>query len=509
MTSVSFTTEKSLPNDQQSKVIKVIAYVRISTEKQQSNTSIDDQIKRIQKYCDENGFLLVAIYVEEASAKSIEGRPEFIKMYNQFIDDDEINFLVVFKIDRAFRNFLDSIFFWKKLGEESKHFISIADNINTTNPDSKTSYYINAYMAEKDRDNILFRTSNGMKAKAEKGFFNGGIVFGYESVSKNLRIVPSEAEVIELIFNKYAHDNWGYKKIASELNIQGIKTKKGNDWSINGIKTILQNRIYIGEIKWDNEYRKGIHQPIISDELWNKAQSLMKRKSYSSEKIHPGAYPLSGLIKCPQCGSPMVQGNSSQKYKYYQCNKNKNSGKSVCSSNLVPKDYAEKYVFKHILTFFNKCDLATILYQITISNLNSVLISLEEETKLLTKSLNSFDKKISELYKLVDNEKMSMDTFALLTNDIEQDKFKTNKRITEIEKRIATKDNMNLFENIEFAVTNFEIFYDIISDSEKKRLFHSLIQEVRVTLGSSTKDRKIKEIIYKFDCDDVNEALSA
>ncbi|KZB92461.1 hypothetical protein A2U94_05450 [Bacillus sp. VT 712] len=497
----------------QIKIKKAIVYVRISTEKQLSNTSIEQQILAIKEFCQENGITIVTIYIEEGSAKSIEGRPEFIKMYNQFIGNEDVNCLIVYKLDRAFRNFLDSIFFWNKLGDVNKHFISIADNINTQNPDSKTSYYINAYLAEKERDNILLRTSNGMKAKAEKGYFNGGVVFGYESVSKKLRIVPSEAAVVEYIFKRYSYDAWGYKKIASELNLQGIKTKHNKEWTITAVKTILENRIYIGEIKWSNEYRKGKHKSIISQELWDKAQELRKEKSYTPEKIHPGSYPLSGLIKCPQCGSPMVQGNSSQKYKYYQCNRNKSSGKSACSSNLVSKEYAEEYVFNQILSVFNGMELSSILFQLTITNLDSVLVSLDDEIRALNKSLKLADKRITDLYNLTHskdpNKKISEETFILLTNEIELEKVNTNQKLLDLEERVAVKNSLNLERNIDFTINNFTLFYDIISNNDKKALFHSIIKEVHVTLGTSPKGRKIKEIIYKFNEEDIKNSVAA
>lgn len=67
------------------------------------------------------------------------------------------------------------------------------------------------------------------------------------------------------------------------------------------------------------------------------------------EKKHPGSFPLSGLLKCPKCGSPMVQGNSNPKYKYYICNKRKDSGKSACSADLIGKEITEMYVYQ---TFF-------------------------------------------------------------------------------------------------------------------------------------------------------------
>lgn len=97
---------------------------------------------------------------------------------------------------------------------------------------------------------------------------------------------------------------WGYKKIAADLNLQGIRTKNENYWTINAIKTILENQIYIGNTKWNGKYQKGIHIPIIETSLWGKTQEVMKARSYKQSKIHPGSFPLSGLLKCPECGSP-------------------------------------------------------------------------------------------------------------------------------------------------------------------------------------------------------------
>ncbi|WP_315899443.1 zinc ribbon domain-containing protein [Priestia flexa] len=96
----------------------------------------------------------------------------------------------------------------------------------------------------------------------------------------------------------------------------------------------------------------------------------MKARSYTQQKVHPGSYPLSGLLKCPEYGSSMVQGNSSSRYKYYQCSKNKNSGKIAFSSNLVKKEYAEETIIDQVNVFLKDINLFPYLESATNSFLS-------------------------------------------------------------------------------------------------------------------------------------------
>ncbi|MBT2687275.1 recombinase family protein [Bacillus sp. ISL-47] len=492
------------------KKTKALVYVRVSTDKQADNTSIPKQIEELEEYCDAHGFDIVCAYKEEASAKDIDGREEFKKMYKYYMENEDIEYMIVFKLDRLFRNFLDSIFFWDQIKRANKHFISLTDNINTKDPNAKMMFLVNALKADMEREDIAFRTNFGMEKKAAAGYFNGGKVFGYESVSKRLRVIPEEAAVIEYIFNKYVYEQWGYKKIASNLNLQGFKTKRNNDWTINAVKTILENKIYIGFIKWRNEYTKGQHEPIISKELWNKAQELKAKKSYTPTKVHPGTFPLSGLLKCPQCGSSMVQGNSSEKYKYYQCNKNKNSGRKACSANLISKEYADEAVLANLITYLDKLNLSSLLFTIIKSNLESNLKSLGDEVNLLNKSLKSIREKIKNAADLFlgndnDSNQNNNSTFYYLIGEYEKEEEDTLSRLNKLSKEINLQNNLNIKNNIEYVANHLKDFINIISEEEKKLLFHSIIKEVHVTNGPKPKDRLIKNVIFHFTEDEFNE----
>src|SRR5690606_20322806 len=216
------------------KYIRAYAYVRVSTNKQLDNTSIEQQIEAIEKYCKENNIILVKIYEEEpTSGESISNRPKFKKMlYNVCQKEKHIDSIIVCKQDRISRNSLDSQYIFSRLKKANKNLISIADNIDTNDPNSKLIYQILGIIAEVEKDLIAFRTSLGMEKTFENGDFNGGRVFGYNLINKKLVVNEEEAKVVKYFFDCYSNKMWGYRKIASNLNMQGIKTKKDNHWSI-------------------------------------------------------------------------------------------------------------------------------------------------------------------------------------------------------------------------------------------------------------------------------------
>ena len=483
------------------KYIRAYAYVRVSTNKQLDNTSIEQQIEAIEKYCNENNIDLVKIFVEEpASGESFSNRPEFKEMfYNVFQKGNNIDSIIVFKQDRISRNSLDSQYIFSRLKKANKNLISIADNIDTNDPNSKLIYQILGIIAEVEKDLIAFRTSLGMEKTFENGYFNGGRVFGYDLINKKLVVDEEEAKVVKYIFDCYSNKMWGYRKIATNLNMQGIKTKKDNHWSITAVKTILNNKIYTGYVKWKGKYKKGNHYPIISEELWERTQKLLSLRSYTQEKLHNGSFPLSGLLKCPTCGGAMVQGNANKKYKYYVCGRFKNSGSKACNSNLVKKEYAEQEVLSQVMNYLNNLNLSVPLQTVVIDNLKSELEPIEEELKSLEKSLRELKREKQELLqlytkKIVDINTLSDEMKRVQNQESEQKEFKIL-----LTKQIELKKNSDLLPVINRITSDFNSFYNLLDDYDKKELLRFLIKEIQINSGEKPKDRTIKKIVYEFD----------
>ncbi|WP_214482844.1 recombinase family protein [Bacillus sp. SM2101] len=487
-----------------------VGYTRISprSEKDIGNTSLEKQEDEITNYCKKNNIELVDVYCDDLkSGSSFKGRDNFIEMYNRILrEEEEIDYIIVYKQDRLSRDSLDTLYFMKQLNAIDKHIISIADSINTEDPTAKILVHVLSLVAELEREFISFRTNSGMEKRAENGEFLGGKIYGYEVINKKLSILPDESKVIKYIFKKCALEKWGYKKIAANLNLQHIKTKKGKEWTSNAVKTILQNQIYIGNIKWRNKYTKGQHTPIIEKSLWDEAMKVMKARSFKPQKIHPGSYPLVGLLKCPQCKGSMVQGNSSQKYKYYQCNKNKCSGSSVCSSNLVKKEYAEEFVLQDFLHRLKEKVSPSVIYSVTQSILDYELNPLENEARNLSKLIETLEREMIKIMEHSSDPSLNLDVdmikshLATKQDDINKIKYV----LADINKKINLKQNKSIKDIIEFSINNFEDFYYTISDDEKKVFFHSVINEIHVTPGDTTRDRRIKDINYHFDLEDLN-----
>ncbi|WP_153461421.1 recombinase family protein [Sediminibacillus terrae] len=486
---------------------RAIGYVRISTNKQLGNTSLEKQKAEIKRYCEENNLSLVKIYDEGArSGENMKDRPVFKEMYHHAFDKEErIDYVVVFKADRISRDNLDALYIFKKLTQANKTLISIADNVDTRDPQAKLLYHIMALVSELEKDLISFRTTTGMEKNAEDGKFNGGKIYGYYSENKELKLIHEEAKVVQYIFEKYTYDQWGYRKIASNLNDQGFKTKNNKHWGITAIKTILNNRFYNGMTKWKGQYKKGKHVKIIDDELWYQTQKMLKLRSSEPTKVHPGNYPLSGLMKCPQCGSPMVQGNSSPRYKYYQCSKNKNGGKSVCSSNLVKKEYAEEFVYSKFFTTLKSLDIATPIISTTISSLQSEVEPLNEKLKSMKKELKEITLEKKNLFLLKRKSTINDLTFEQEMADVQKEEGQLIQFINVLERQIAQQKKTNLKESIKITFEKFELFFKLMSDEDKKTVLHTFIREIHIYQGKKTKDRTIKEVFYDFNLNNISK----
>jgi site-specific DNA recombinase len=492
---------------------RAVGYKRRSprSEKDFGNTSMEKQEDEIIKYCEVNDIELVDVYADDLkSGTSFKGRDGFIEMYNRVLkEEEEIDYIIVYKQDRLSRDSLDTLYFMKQLNAIDKHLICIADSVNTEDPTAKILVHVLSLVAELEREFIAIRTNSGMEKRAENGEFLGGKIYGYEVINKKLSILPNEARIVKYIFDKYVSENWGYKKIAGNLNIQGVKTKNEKNWQTTAIKTILQNQIYIGNIKWRGKYTKGKHTPIIEQTLWDQAMTVMQARSFLPEKLHPGSYPLSGLLRCPQCKGVMVQGNSNAKNKYYQCNKNKCSGSSVCKSNLVKKEYAEEYVLQDFLHRLKNKVSPSVVYSVTKSILNYELNPLEKEASNLKKQIEKLEREVLKIMEHSSDPSLNLDT-EMIKNHLAEKQDGINKiksALAEITNQIGLKQNDSIMDIIEFSIKNFEEFYHTLSDDEKKVFFHSVIKEVHVTEEEKPKDRRIKDVIYHFDLEELHNLV--
>ncbi len=233
------------------------AYCRFSSDMQREE-SIDAQLRAIHDYAERNNIVIVSEYVDRAKSATSDQRPEFQRMIKDSADDT-FDIVIVHKLDRFARNRYDSAHYKHQLKRNDVILRSVIENLDDS-PESIVLESVLEGMAEYYSQNLAREVMKGLKENALKGLHTGGVPpFGYDvdKETKNLVINEREAEAVKLIFNRVL-EGVGYGEILSEINILGLKGKRGQVFGKNSIISILRNPKYTGDYYYNRSRAKDI-----------------------------------------------------------------------------------------------------------------------------------------------------------------------------------------------------------------------------------------------------------
>ncbi|WP_245954734.1 recombinase family protein [Paenibacillus flagellatus] len=502
--------------------MRVAIYVRVSTEEQaQEGFSIDGQISALHDFCKHHGYEVVKCYKDEGvSAKSISKRYQLQQMLEDS-KSQQFDLVLVWKLNRLARNQLDLLKIIQILEENNVKFNSISEGFDLTNPMGKFGMQLMGAVAELERNQIVENVKMGMTQRANEGLWNGGSMLGYTSINKELVIVESEAELVRYIFALYI-EGYGFKAIANRLNHEGYKTKKGVAFSINSIRQIITNPSYAGFIRfnkqtdWETKRRKGTnsnpllvkgkHQPIIDSETWNKALAIFQSKSHKPPKTFTGHFPLTTLLRCPQCGQGMIghrskrSKNQKEYIRYYQCGNFRQKGSAVCSSNLVKADEAEEYVYKKIEEIASNKALLAILVQRVNNKVSTLKEPLERQLQHVRGRIKEVNNTAQGL--LFNLEKDNFNNVFIMgrLNQLQDELKKLQAHEAEVESELQRPTVREIpFPQIHRILSNFSRLLKKAEPEKQKELLHSIINKITVHPGNNPTERSIKEIELFFD----------
>ncbi|WP_130055578.1 recombinase family protein [Bacillus thuringiensis] len=529
------------PHDQSNQIgiqKSAALYARVSTvEQAEEGYSIDEQVNVLREWCEREGYTIYKEYVERGvSGKSIKGRPAI----QQLLHDANhrcFDIVLVWKMNRLSRKSVDLLTIVDNLQHRGISFRSFTERHETETPSGQLQFQMMAAIAEFERANIAENVKMGMLARAKEGSWNGGQVLGYDVVSvpsdnrkrklSNLEINEKEAYTVQKIFQWYIEGN-GYKSIANRLNKEGHQTKKNKGFSINGVKTILSNPLYVGYIRynvrrdWNTKGRrninpnpileKGNHKPIITREMWEKATSIMKGRSGKPNRIHGGEFPLTGIMKCPACGAGMVLGRTTNRNKdgtkrvleYYVCGAWKNKGTAVCCSNGVRTHYADNYVLQKLFQLANN----DVLIQHIIQNINQKnkegSAPLQHEYATLKKSLDAIQMKKDKVLELYEEGVIIKNDLVSRLVSLNQEKEKLEERLFSIEQHIGKSGFQNIdFEMVKHVMQNFMVAYkESMTREQRKQLLHLLVHQITISETREIETIQIqlnKEVVRHFN----------
>ena len=339
--------------------LKCAIYTRVSTDNQAGKefNSCEAQEEKILSFINSQENMEVSnIYSDPGFTGANVNRPALTKMLED-MKQNKINLVISYKIDRLTRSPKD---FYQLIELFEKHgvdFISVTERFDTSTPSGRLLRNIMLTFAQFERELVSERTRDKMLQRAQKGMWNGGSVpFGYKAENKKLTINEKESKIVRGIYESYITSGSLFE-VYDELKSKGIKDKKGLNFAKSGIYSILRNPVYTGKTKYAGKLSQGLHQPIISEDIFNLAQEIHQKKKQTLLVYRH--YPLAGLVKCADCDTHMtlthtnkMKRGKTKKYYYYRCTKTFKRDWNECATKHVSAPRLDDYIFQNLERIF-------------------------------------------------------------------------------------------------------------------------------------------------------------
>ncbi len=343
-------------------------YIRVSTE-DQLELSPDSQKKLLLEYAKKNGLIVEDehIFMDEGiSGRKAEKRPAFMQMIALAKKKEKaFHKILVWKFSRFARNQEESMVYKNMLKKDGIEVVSISEPI-IDGPFGSLIERIIEWMDEYYSVRLSSEVTRGMKEKARRGGVQSSPVLGYDIIDNKYVINTDEVEIVRKAFDMIIQgDTSGV--IAKHFNSIGYKNKRGNLFTGRVIRYMIQNPVYYGMIRWNYATQqgtgrkvnpeedwiisKGAHEPIICEEVWQQANSMLISRPTTSRPVSTGyRHWLGGLLRCASCGGTLTFGTTHirRNDKVYTCSKFgcNNYIKGKCdSSNSISIKKIEKEIF--------------------------------------------------------------------------------------------------------------------------------------------------------------------
>ena len=330
-------------------------YTRVSTDMQAEKefSSCESQEEKIRSFIkSQNNWQVFKVYSDAGYTGANTNRPALQELLSD-LKKEKIDIVLVYKIDRLTRSpkdFYQLIEFF----EQSKiDFISITERFDTSTPAGRLLRNIMLTFAQFERELTSERTKDKMLERAKKGMCNGGFTpYGYTRQNKKLVPQTKETKIIKSIFEKYL-ETQSLSSVYKFLKEKGIKSRNGKIFSKTNIAYSLRNVVYVGKIKHNNEIYQGIHEPIISEEIFALAQKIHKEK-LKNFRVYKN-FLFGGLVNCEGCGSKMTSCFTNKKdngklkrYYYYRCTSTLREDWQSCLVKQVSAERLENFCLENL-----------------------------------------------------------------------------------------------------------------------------------------------------------------
>lgn len=321
-------------------MISAVAYVRVSSDRQEKEGfSIPAQIELITDYAERKSIIIEQIFEEPETAGKF-GRKAFNEML-KYCKKNHIKDILVEKTDRIYRNFKD--FVMLEDYDVNLHLVKEHQIINKDSTShEKLIHAFKVVLAKNYIDNLSEEVRKGMNQKVKEGIYPCKAPVGYKNVEINKRHVivvdEEKAPFIKRLFELYA-SGLSASEVRKILYNEGLYHNT-RPYAKSRLIQILHDCFYIGKFLYKGVVYDGVHEPIISVELYNKVQKMFNQ---SKARTHDVEFPYTGIIKCGHCGCQLTAELKKGKYIYYHCT-GKRGG--TCKKDYIRQEKFDKLIME-------------------------------------------------------------------------------------------------------------------------------------------------------------------
>ena len=487
--------------------LRVCFYARVSTDKDEQLHSLSNQISFFNDYISKvPNWEFIGSYIDEGiSGTQVKKREEFLKMTRD-AKRHKFDLILTKEISRFSRSTLDSIKYTQELLSNGVGVYFLNDNINTILPDSELRLTMMSSIAQDEVRRLSERVTFGMKRSIDNGIVLGcSNIYGYTKDKGKLIIDENQAKMIKIIFDRYANTTDGLSKVSKYLFSLGYKSKTGKRIDTTILTRIIKNPKYKGYycgnkskvLDYKTKKKKNLNEsdwviykdndnvpPIVSEELWERANIKLKQRQDSftnravNKKIFQNRYTYSGKIYCG-CHNVTYHRSSAGKRKnnpVWECQVYRKESLKGCSNPRVFEielDEVFKDMFNKLLkkrnTIFDEIINECKKYLET-NNSESDIKSLESKILVLNNKKDKLLELVMEEYLSKEDYKKQID---IINEDLNTYKNKMNELKNNKKDKNYIENKINEIKNVlEKCLEDNECYSDVFNELIDRIIVH-------------------------------------
>ncbi len=452
--------------------MKAVIYARYSSDHQREE-SIEGQLRECTEYAKKKGITIVRHYIDRAFSAKTDNRPEFqnmIKDSNKKVFD----MIIVWKLDRFSRNRYDSARYKALLRKNGVKVVSATESISEGAEGIILESVLEGY-AEYYSADLSEKVIRGMTENVLKGKYNGGTMpLGYYiDEDMHYQLDPLVAPFIKETYQKYLEGE-SMIDIAEWLNSCGVTNTKGGIINHQTVKYILENRKYIGELKFRDVVLDDMIPAIVDKDIFEQVQVLkIRNKKVKNKHGAPEEYLLTPKLFCGYCGESMNGESGTSRNgtvnRYYKCRSLKKK-LQPCEQTTVKKEWIEEFVGKTVKEL--------VMDDKAIEHIVTITMELQKEEN---KNIPVLEKQLSELDVSIDNIITAIQQ-GIFTKATKAKLDELENKRTNLVVQLADEKVAKTFVTEEYVRNWLRKFrnYDIKKKTHLKMLIETFVQEIHL-----------------------------